>query len=243
MSDRDDALADLDAARADIAAVGLYRYALTVRVRAWGGRRPQEGVATLADTPILPRPRTRVLTLREVAASGGTYRDGDYFVTGITPPFAVQQIATRQVAGPSPYGTGGVVPSAEIPATGVRDAVSPVEVRCLTPGAAAVATFEYSLDAGATWTAAGAAAPSFDVPAVGLRVTPTGSFAAGDTYTFLWASGGFTPAQVRPTFAAGSGSDVRYVLAGDEGTLLCTLIECDFDRAFGLRLVLRQTSV
>jgi hypothetical protein len=242
MTDRDDALADIDSARADIAAVGLYRYGLTVRQRRWTGQRPGDGTAIPTDLAILPRPKVRVLSLREVAASGGTYREGDYWVTGITPAFGVLQIAVRKLVGPSAWNAGVFALSTSILPSGVIDQVSPVQVRCDIGGAlGSVARFSYSLNAGSTWTAVPGTPSSFAVTSIGLVVGLSGTFGAGDIYSFTWASGGFTPLQIRPVVQPNSSGDVRYLIAGDERTFVCTLIEADFDKAFGLRLVLRST--
>jgi hypothetical protein len=88
MTVRDNVLVPLDAARAIIAGLGLRRYAVTVRVRTWSGGRPGAGAATNADLALSPTPRVRTLAPREVAASGGTYEEGDYRVDKITPAFS-----------------------------------------------------------------------------------------------------------------------------------------------------------
>lgn len=67
---------------------GLRRYSVTIRQRTWSGSSPGEGTSTNTDTLINPPPKVRVLTPKEVAASGGTYREGDYLIEKITPQFS-----------------------------------------------------------------------------------------------------------------------------------------------------------
>lgn len=87
MAVRDNILVPLDAARGIIAGLGLRRYAVTIRRRAWSGGAPGAGTATNTDIVLSPTPRVRALAPREVAGSGGTYEDGDYRVDKITPAF------------------------------------------------------------------------------------------------------------------------------------------------------------
>lgn len=74
---------------------GIRRYTVTIRRRTWSGGAPGRGVATDADTVLFPVPRVRVMSTDEIAASGGTYREGDFVINAITPS----------------YGAGGYTPA------------------------------------------------------------------------------------------------------------------------------------
>lgn len=141
MAVRDNVLKPIDKARAIVANLGLRRYTVTIRRRAWSGGAPGAGVATHTDLLLSPTPRVRALAPREVASSGGTYEEGDYRVDKITPTFL----------GPPP--------------------------------------------------------------------------------------GGYTPAQLNPE--PGAAEDVVVVLAGDDGTKVCTIVGAPADRAFGYELIVR----
>lgn len=93
---RDDLLPVVDELRQLPTDFGVRRYAVTLRRRTWSGGSPGRGTATDADVVLTPRPRVRPITTQEIASSGGTYREGDWVVTSITPS----------------YGTGGYAPSA-----------------------------------------------------------------------------------------------------------------------------------
>lgn len=84
---RDGLLPALDALRGIPNALGLRRYTVTLRARTWSGAYPGEGTVTDTDVVINPPPRVRVLSSREVANSGGTYREGDFMITAITPRY------------------------------------------------------------------------------------------------------------------------------------------------------------
>lgn len=73
--------------RALPARFGLRRYAVILRRRTWSGSYCGEGTPTDVDTNLLPVPRVRPLTTKEVASSGGTYREGDFLLSAITPAF------------------------------------------------------------------------------------------------------------------------------------------------------------
>lgn len=66
---------------------GLRRYTATIRTRTWSGTYLGEGNPTDADVVLTPTPRVRPITTQEIAASGGTYRQGDWLVTSVTPAF------------------------------------------------------------------------------------------------------------------------------------------------------------
>lgn len=68
-----------------------------------------------------------------------------------------------------------------------------------------------------------------------------GTFEAGDyridKITPAYAGGGYTPSQLVPVPAGDQ--DVVVVLAGDDGTKVCTIVAASHDRAFGYALVVR----
>lgn len=88
MSLRDDLLPVVDSLRQLPNTLGVSRYAVTIRRRSWSGGAPGLGNATDTDTVLTPSPNVRVLTSKEVADSGGTYREGDFRVFGITPAYS-----------------------------------------------------------------------------------------------------------------------------------------------------------
>lgn len=52
--------------------------------------------------------------------------------------------------------------------------------------------------------------------------------------------GGFSPDDLKLT-ASSEAVEILYLLVGDDGTKVCTLVGDSFDRAFGYSLILRQT--
>ncbi len=68
------------------------RYDVTMRLVAWDGGRPGVGTKTTTDVDITHATGARVKVLpissREIAASGGKYRDGDKRIGPITPEFS-----------------------------------------------------------------------------------------------------------------------------------------------------------
>jgi hypothetical protein len=84
---RDDLLPVIDDIRKLPGEFGLRRYTVTLRRRVWSGTYAGEGSPTDTDTIVSPTPRVRVLTTEEVASSGGTYREGDFKVDSMTPPY------------------------------------------------------------------------------------------------------------------------------------------------------------
>ena len=68
-----------------------------------------------------------------------------------------------------------------------------------------------------------------------------GTFESGDyridKITPAYAGGGYTPEQLSPVPAADQ--DVVVVLAGDDGTKVCTIVGSSHDRAFGYSLIVR----
>lgn len=85
---RDQLLPVVDQLRALPQQFGIRRYTVTLRTRTWSGDRAGRGTPTDADVVLSPVPRVRVVTTAEIAASGGTYREGDFRVSAITPNYA-----------------------------------------------------------------------------------------------------------------------------------------------------------
>lgn len=85
---RDQLLSLVSGLRQIPADLGFRRYGLTVRVSTWSGAEPGLGIATNSDVTISPKPDVRFVSVKEIAASGGTYQEGDFFVSKITPYFA-----------------------------------------------------------------------------------------------------------------------------------------------------------
>ena len=93
MSDfRDTFLPALDQLRGIPGQFGLRLFTVAVFVRTWTGERA--GIGTSSDTTTLltvdngcQPPKVRALTTREVGVSGGLYRDGDYEIGPLTPPY------------------------------------------------------------------------------------------------------------------------------------------------------------
>jgi hypothetical protein len=79
--------------------------AVTVRTRTWTGGRRGLGSAVDVDLPIVPRPRVRKATLREVASSGGRISIDDVIVDHVQP--AVNGVGfTRAQIAPEPTTDG-----------------------------------------------------------------------------------------------------------------------------------------
>lgn len=237
MADRDDILPDLDEARAEIAAIGLRRYSVTLRARTWTGGDPGIGTAADVDLPLIPAPRTRQLTSAEIANSGGTYEKGDYRVDKITPGYSALDSGLVRHTG---TGTGKVTPSTSVPTSGVWVGSWAYVVQVLSP-----TTFRYSTDGGTTWSGTMSIAPSVSTPGphalpTGVSLAFSGTFNTGDSYSFTGESGGYTPIQLKQ-MTASDGQDVVVILTGDDGIpRSCMQVgELAFDRAFGYRFVVR----
>jgi hypothetical protein len=84
---RDQLLPVVDLVRKLPAQFGLRRYTVTLRTRTWSGSYSGEGTPTDVDVLLTPTPRVEVLSTKDVASSGGTYREGDFRVTAITPRY------------------------------------------------------------------------------------------------------------------------------------------------------------
>jgi hypothetical protein len=85
MALRDNLLPVANTLRAKAEAFGVRRYSVTVRQRTWSGGRPGLGTMTPTDLTLSPRPRVRAVSSREIAASGGTFTQGDLRIGPITP--------------------------------------------------------------------------------------------------------------------------------------------------------------
>jgi hypothetical protein len=238
MTDRDDALADFDSARADLAATGLRRYLVTVLLRTWSGGAPGAGTATTAGVALIPTPRVRQISAREIASSGGTYEAGDYRIDRITPAYgSVETVITPTVAGAGLFAAGMQID----PANGVAPGSFAVVAQIVAPGAVGVATFRYSTNGGSTWSSAILTAANVLIQPLGLAFQFSGgAFHALDQWAFAAVSGGFVPPQLNPVPA--SGQDVRVQMVGDNGTRLCGIVgPLKYDRAFGYSIVVRPT--
>lgn len=84
---RDQLLSVVDQLRYLPAQFGVRRYTVTLRTRTWSGDAPGRGTPTDVDTVLTPTPRVSVMSTDEIAASGGTYREGDFVINAITPRY------------------------------------------------------------------------------------------------------------------------------------------------------------
>lgn len=70
---------------------GLRQYDVSVRIVKWTGSRPGLGTPDIQDIQITAnkssnlRPKVQLVSSREIALSGGKYRDGDFKVSSIIP--------------------------------------------------------------------------------------------------------------------------------------------------------------
>lgn len=95
MALRDSLLPLVDTLRALPATFGLRRFAVTIRRRTWSGAQQGEGTATDHDIPLIPAPRVRDITNRDMsipvaelrASSTGDTQGNIYRITGITPQY------------------------------------------------------------------------------------------------------------------------------------------------------------
>jgi hypothetical protein len=231
---RDELLETFNDVRGLINDLGLRRYVVIVRMRTWSGGDVGLGTATNADVILTPTPRVRVLREAEVASSGGTYRTGDYRVDKITPAYAIPGSVTVAIVG-----AGEIVPEMAVPDSGVIAGTYSIVAQILSDGATGVAAFQVSTDGGATFGPMIVTAPSYQIPNVGIRLTFTGSFLAGDQVAFSVSAGGYTPLQLNPVPLGAQ--DRTHVLVGDnDDEMVCTLASSlDFSRSFGYSFVLR----
>lgn len=101
MSLRERMKATADKVRAIASRPGLDQRptSVTIRTRTWlGGRRGAEGGTNDADLLLVPTPRVRELSTREIASSVGRYVAGDVMVEQITPAYAGGGYTEAQLA-------------------------------------------------------------------------------------------------------------------------------------------------
>ncbi len=80
-------------------AIDIYTTRVIVRTRTWtGGRIGADGGKVDEDLEILPRPRVREISQREIAGPGGRYQAGDVRVGPITPKHAGGGYTQEQLA-------------------------------------------------------------------------------------------------------------------------------------------------
>lgn len=84
---RDDLLPVVDELRQLPNQFGIRRYTVKVRTRTWSGANAGEGSPVDVDVTVNPVPRVRLMSTSEIASSGGTYREGDFMVTSMTPAY------------------------------------------------------------------------------------------------------------------------------------------------------------
>lgn len=92
MSLREDLLPTVDDLRGIADDLGLRRYRFFVRTKTWSGASAGLGTVTNVDVEILPRPKVGHAKLEskgphEVADAAGSYRDGEYLVSNLTPAY------------------------------------------------------------------------------------------------------------------------------------------------------------
>ena len=81
----------VDRARSRCALTGCHVYTIKIRRRLWSGARVGEGSATDTDLDLVyaggGSPSVRTVSTRQVASSGGTFREGDFEISEITPRY------------------------------------------------------------------------------------------------------------------------------------------------------------
>jgi hypothetical protein len=235
---RDRVLPALNRARAIVDRSGLRRYSLAIITRSWSGGAIGSGTPTDTRLVITPRPEVGPAperALREFETGGAiTLGQQAWMVTDITPEFAK---ATRAVTHTG-SGTGTMTVASSIPTLGVTSGSWSLVVTIMVSGSpGGTATFQYSTDGGTTFSATQAMTSTFQVPGIGMLLTFSGPFVAGDTYSVPGESGGYQPEQLRPSTASPE-VQTLYELTGDEGPFLVTLARMELDRAFHATLYL-----
>ncbi len=233
---RDQVLPAINLARVLYDQFGFRQFrAEAVVVRTWSGGNVGEGTATDVVTSISPAYKARVASLREVAASGGTLREGDIKVSEITPAVCAMYGQIAQTLGG--VGTGTITGLPNVLDAGVSQLAWRLVVKITTTGT----TFQFSLDGGTTYNGTDiSVATPYQVAAIGLQLTFAGAFVAADTYVVNGTSAGYTAAQIRPTTVA-TNVEILYRLTGPDGQFYCTLVRFDTDRNFHFTAYLRRT--
>lgn len=92
-----DLLGDLDDIRGIPGELGLRPWTVSVRKRTWSGSRIGQGTKTDTNTTLVHQyegstqpVRVQQMSRKEILASGGQYKDGDYKVGPMTPAYAAQ---------------------------------------------------------------------------------------------------------------------------------------------------------
>lgn len=92
-TDRDDVLSAFAEGRSVAEELGLRRFRVYLRRRTWrsgaaapwAASRPGVGYPCDVEVLVTPAPKVADVSVRHIASSGGTYRDGDLFLSKITP--------------------------------------------------------------------------------------------------------------------------------------------------------------
>lgn len=82
-----------EGARVLLADLGFRQHDVVMRVVTWSGQSAGEGTATRVDTPLViqgRRVKARLVSQKDIVASGGLYEDGDYKIGPFTPEYANQ---------------------------------------------------------------------------------------------------------------------------------------------------------
>lgn len=228
---REHTLPLVNRARATVERVWYRPYQCTVITRQWAGRRVGEGLFTDTRLTIVPSFKTRLVSLQEVAGDAGTLRDGDFRIGPVTPVTSITHTRVRHTG----TGTGTVALTQSIPQTGVLQGKWTLVVTITTGGT----QFTWSIDGGVT-TSSPVNIGTFQVPGIGMSMSFTGSFVDGDVYRVKGESCGYTRDQLRRTTTLDN-VQTFYELVGREGTLMCTMVRYDEDRALRDTIYIRRT--
>jgi hypothetical protein len=90
-----------ESARVLLADMGFRQHDVSMRVITWSGQTVGDGTRTAVDTPLLiqgRRPGVRLVSQKDIIASGGLYEDGDYRIGPFTPAYS-EPGATYPVGG------------------------------------------------------------------------------------------------------------------------------------------------
>lgn len=237
----------------------LHPYTVKIRRRTWSGLKLVSATPETADLVIgaldsegaLQPPKVRIISTREIAASGGTYQDGDFRVGPVTPRYDDGTVR------------GGYYPAVTLP----LPAAPTVSVQ----GTAGSTTYKYKVigfngaDGVSEVSAAGATSTgNATLDGANFNRLSGYSVSGADRYEIFRTSGGPTQGLIASTAQTtfddtglvGDGSsaippvidiepdsstqDACILLVGKEGTLECSLVEKRFDRAFRIVFVARK---